>query len=60
MGPFGTRIHKIILEDNTNGKTHKTEHKLNRIHKNSCHSPTQPNLKVGIDNVMGWPTPPTH
>jgi hypothetical protein len=25
----------------------------------NCHSPTQPNLKVGIDKVMGWPTPPT-
>ena len=23
-----------------------------------CHSPTQPQLKVGIDKVMGWPTPP--
>ena len=22
-----------------------------------CHSPTQPHLKVGIDKVMGWPTP---
>ena len=22
-----------------------------------CHSPTQPQVKVGIDKVMGWPTP---
>ena len=29
----------------------------NTTSRSNCHSPTQPNLKVGIDKVMGWPTP---
>ena len=32
------------------------EHKKGPIGSINCHSPTQPQLKFGLDKVMGWPT----